>query len=78
MVVTPRDLETFARDSEWFASNYEKIRGNGNKAVAIKDNAVLVEGETIEDVLMELEKLNVDAAFLLIDVIPSDDAAFIL
>lgn len=68
----------FAEDSEWLAKNYEEVRDSGNKVIAIKDGDVIVEGETMEDVLRELERIGENAAYLLIEVIPPDDAAYIL
>lgn len=78
MVVSGAAFLAFADDSEWLAENYEEVRDSGNKVVAIKDGGVIVEGETMEDVLRELEKIGENAAYLLIEVLPPDDAAYIL
>lgn len=78
MVIDSAAFIAFAEDSEWLAENYEEVRDSGNKVVAIKDEKILVEGKTMEDVLRKLEKIGENAAYLLIEVIPPDDAAYIL
>ena len=78
MVIDRAAFIAFTEDSEWLAENYEEIRDSGNKVVAIKDGEILIEGETMEEVLRELEKLGENSAYLLIEVMPPDDAAYIL
>jgi len=78
MVIDRAAFIAFAEDSEWLSENYEEIRNSGNKVVAIKNGEIIVEGETMEDVLRELEKIGENAAYLLVEVIPPDDAAYIL
>ena len=71
-------IKPFAKDSEWLTNHYEDIKKGGNKVIAVKDGKVIHEGETVEDVLRDLENQGENLAFLLIEVIPPDDAAFIL
>lgn len=78
MVLDRVAFNAFAEDSEWLTTHYDEIRDSGNKVIAIQDKAIVVEGETMEDVLRELEERGIDAAFMLIEVIPPEDAAFIL
>lgn len=78
MVSEPVAMGLFAKDSEWLTDHYEDIKDSGNKVVAIKDGQVIHEGETMEDVLRELENRGEDLAYILVEVIPSDDVSFIL
>lgn len=78
MAIDRAAMRSFARDSEWLTRHYEEIKNSGNKVIAIKDGGVIHEGENVEDVLKDLEKQGEDLALILIEVIPPDDAAFIL
>ncbi|OGD48344.1 hypothetical protein A3K69_04180 [Candidatus Bathyarchaeota archaeon RBG_16_57_9] len=71
-------VRSLARDSKWLTENYEKIQNSGNKVVVIKNEEVILETEDYEEMLALLEERNEDPAFLVIEVVPPKDAAFIL
>jgi len=78
MEANPELIRLLGEDSDWLTENYDSIRDNGDKVIAVKNKKVLLEAEDIETLMKGLEEIDENPAFLLIEVIPPKDAAFIL
>lgn len=72
-------LKIAGEDSKWFSEAYEQLRSKyEGKVVAIKNKAIIGHAESVEELLDVVQKKGEDAAFLLIETIPSKDVSFIL
>lgn len=72
-------LKRAEKDSRWLSENYEEIQSKyGGKILAIKDNQVVCEGDTMDEVLNKLGEKGENIGFLLIENIPPKDVSFIL
>jgi len=72
-------LKRSGKDSEWFSKNYETLRSKfEGKILAIKNNDVVSEADTVEELLDKLEEKKENVGFLLIETIPPKNLSFIL
>jgi len=72
-------MERFDRDSKWLAKNYEKLRTEYlEKFIAVKDNKVIAESESIQGLHKKLEEKGVDSRTILVDFMLSKDAVLFL
>jgi hypothetical protein len=72
-------LKVAEEDSKWFSEKYEQLQAKyEGKVLAIKNKNVVGEAESVDELLDVVEKKGEDAAYLLIETIPSKDVSFIL
>lgn len=77
-MMNPSVVRSLAEDSKWLTDHYDEVRGHGDKVIAVKNKKVILETSDFEEMLQKLEATGEDPAFVLIEVIPSKDASFIL
>lgn len=72
-------LKSFEKESNWLARNYEKVREEHlEKFVAIKDNKVIAESESISRLQNKLKQLGIDPRTTLVDfMLPKDVILFL-
>jgi hypothetical protein len=72
-------LKTAERDNEWLQSNFEKVQmEHPNKFVAVSQGRVIVDGETAEGVVKEVERKGVNPTMTLVEFIPEKGLILIL
>ncbi len=71
-------LGSIEKDNNWLNVNQDELQKYKGKTIAVKDEKIIVLSDTIEEVIIELEKMDENPAFVLIETIPSKDVAFIL
>ena len=66
-------------DSKWFSEKYEELQTKyEGRVLAIRNKSVVGDAESVERLLDVVQKKGEDAAFMLIETIPSKDVSFIL
>lgn len=71
-------LERLDQDSIWLNEHYDEFLKFQGKVIAIKGKQIIAVQDNLDALLEELEKKNEDPAFLLIQVVPPENIAFIL
>lgn len=60
-------LNSIEKDLEWFSLNYKNlIKKFNEKFIAIKDESIVAEGHTFEEVISKIESKNLDPTNVLI------------
>jgi hypothetical protein len=74
-----RSLQAFEQNARWFSENCSEVaqRYEG-KAIAIKDRKVVAVGDSLDEVLSELEMKGEDVSSAYVTVVPKRTTAFIL
>lgn len=71
-------LERLDQDSLWLNAHYDDFQKYQGKIIAIKEKQIIAVQDNLEALLQELEKMNENPAFLLLQAIPPENIAFIL
>lgn len=71
-------LERLDQDSIWLNAHYDEFRKYQGKVIAIKEKQIIAVQDNMEALLEELARKNENPAFLLIEVVPPENIAFIL
>ena len=71
-------LGSIVQDDNWLNEHQDDLQKYKGKTIAVKNKEVIALSDTIEGLIIKLEKMGVNPAFVLIETIPSKDVAFIL
>jgi hypothetical protein len=77
-MINPSVVRSLSEDSKWLTDHYEEVRDHGEKVIAVKGKRIILETSDYGEMLKKLTDSGEDTAFVLIEVIPSKDDAFIL
>lgn len=72
-------LERAQKDSQWFSDNYDELEKKyESKILAVKDQAVIEEAESVDELVAKLEARKENPSLLLIEAIPPKGVSLIL
>jgi len=74
-----KDLERAQKDTQWFSDHYEELEKKyDSKILALRDQAIIEEADSAEELVSKLEAKGEDPALLLIEAIPPKGVTLIL
>ena len=77
---SPRSIDEFEKDSKWFYENIDSLREKKytEKFVAIKNKNVIASDNNLDIVVITIEKLGENPAYILIEFVYPKEAVVLL